>query len=107
MDIVCCVLLLLYSGALELAGTPVVIGVDVALDVLLCITRYVFLISCRIFCPPLPLPKFFIDLAQSAIAAITLSACVMVGWVSFLSLKFMVSVKNYLLVDFMWHLFVR
>ena len=41
MDLVCHVSLLLYSGTLELAGTPVVIGVDVVLDVFLCIARSV------------------------------------------------------------------
>ena len=47
---------------------------------------------------------FYIALAQSAIAAITLSACVMVGQLSFLWLEFIVSVKRLLLVEFMWHL---
>ena len=41
MDLVCRVSLLVYIGTLELAGTPVVIGVDVALDILLCIARSV------------------------------------------------------------------
>ena len=41
MDLVCRVLLLVYNGTLELAGTPVVIRVVVALDVLLCITNSV------------------------------------------------------------------
>ena len=41
MDLVCRVLLLVYIGTLELSGTPVVIGVDVALDVLICIARSV------------------------------------------------------------------
>ena len=41
MDLVCCVSLLVCSGTLELAGMPVDIGVDVALDILLCIARSV------------------------------------------------------------------
>ena len=62
---------------------------------------------CRIYFPPLPIPRFFIALAQSSIADITLSACVMVGRVRFLWLKWMVYVKRSLLVDFMWHICVR
>ena len=107
MNLVCYVSLLVYSGTLESNGTPVVIGVDVALYVLLCIACSVILSSCRISSPPLPLPKFFIALAQSDIVAITLSAFVMVGRVSFLRLKWMVSVKRLMLVDFMWYLCVR
>ena len=34
-------LLLVYSGTLEFADMPVVIGVDLALDILLCIARSV------------------------------------------------------------------
>ena len=41
MDLVCRVSLLVCSGTLELAGTPVVIGFDFALDILLCIARSV------------------------------------------------------------------
>ena len=63
--------------------------------------------SCQISLPPLPFPKFLIALVQSAIADITLSACVMVGQVSFLWLKWIVSVNHLLLVDFMWHICVR
>ena len=37
MDLVCRVSLLVCSGTLDLAGTPVVIGVDVSLYILLCI----------------------------------------------------------------------
>ena len=107
MDLVCRVSLLVYIGTLELAGTPVVIGVDIALYVLPCIARSVILISCRISLLQLTFPKFFIVLAQSAIAVITLSACVMVGQVIFLWLKCMVYVKRLLLVDFMWHRCVR
>ena len=95
--------LLVYIGTLELAGAPVV----VVLDVLFCIALSVVLINCRISLPPVPLPKFLIAMAQSVIAAINLSACVMVGWVRFLWLKCMVSVKRSLLVDFMWHICVR
>ena len=41
MDLVCCVSLLVCSGTLELADTPVVIGVDLALDIFLCIANSV------------------------------------------------------------------
>ena len=51
--------------------------------------------------------QVFIALEQSTISAITLSACVMVGWVRFLWLKCIVSVKRSLLVDFMWNLCVQ
>ena len=75
MDLVCRVLLLVYSGTLKITGAPVVVivvvVVDVSLDVLLCIARSVIIISCCISSPPLQLLKFFIALAQSAIAAIT------------------------------------
>ena len=39
MDLVCRVSLLVYSGTLEIDGTPVFIGVDAVLDILLCIAR--------------------------------------------------------------------
>ena len=95
--------LLVYSGILELAGASVV----VVFYVLFCIALSVILINWRISLPPFPSPKFLIALVQSAISAITLSSCMMVGRVSFLWLKCMVSVKCSLLVDFMWHLCVR
>ena len=41
MDLVCCVLLLVCSGTLELADKPVVIGGDLALDIFLCIANSV------------------------------------------------------------------
>ena len=94
MDLVCRVSLLVYSGTLEIDGTPVFIGVDAVLDILLCIARSIIWSNFRIPFSPFPLPKFFIALAKSSIAAINFSACVMVGWVSFLWLKWMVSVKR-------------
>ena len=100
---VCRVLLLVYSGTLKLAGAPVV----VIFEFLSCNALSVILINYRIYSPPLPLPKFLIALVQSAIAAITLATCVMVGRVRFLWLKCMVSVKRSLLVHFMRHLCVR
>ena len=63
--------------------------------------------SCFISLDPFPLPKFLMDLAQSDISDITLSACVMVGRVSFLWLKCIVSMNFLLLVVFMWHLCVK
>ena len=98
---------LVYSGILELSGAPVAVVFAVALDVLFFIALSVILIRCHISLPLFLLPKFLIALAQSAIAAINFSACVMVGWVSFLWLKWMASVKRYLLVNFKWHLCVR
>ena len=56
---------------------------------------------------PLLLPEFLMALAQSAIAAIILSAWVIVGRVIFLWLNYAVSVKRLLLVDLMWHKWVR
>ena len=106
IDLVCCVSLLVYSRTLELSGAPVVVVFDFSLYVLFCTARSVILISCCISLPMLLLPKLFIALAQSTIVAINLSACGMVGRVSFLWLKCMVSVKCFLLVDFMWHLCV-
>ena len=63
--------------------------------------------SCFISLDPFPLPKLLMDLAQSDISDITLSACVMVGRVSFLWLKCIVSMNFLLLVVFMWHLCVK
>ena len=56
---------------------------------------------------PLILPAFLMALMQSAIAAIILSAWVIVGRVIFLWLNYAVSVKRLLLVDLMWHKWVR
>ena len=53
------------------------------------------------------LPTFLMALAQSAIAAIILSALVIVGYVIFLWLNCAVSVKRSLLVDLMWHKWVH
>ena len=105
--IFCCVLLMVYSGTLELAGASVVVVGYVSLALLCRNACYVNWISCRISSPPLLLSKFFISLAQSSVAAITLSECVMVGRVIFLWLKWMVYVKSLLLVDFMRHRCVR
>ena len=72
-------LLLVYSGTLELADAPVVVLGVVAVDVFCCNARSVILIICCISSAPLLLTKFFIDLEKSFISAITLSECVMVG----------------------------
>ena len=72
IDIVWCVLLLLvYIGTLKLFGSHVVVAGVAAIDVLCSIARSVIRIGRFISLDPLPLPKDFIDLAQSAIAAIT------------------------------------
>ena len=81
--LVCCVLLLMYSSTLKLAGAPVVVVGVVTIDVLCCNARSVIWISCRIYLAPFLLPKFLIALAQSAISCINLWPCVMVGWVRF------------------------
>ena len=107
IDLVCRVLLLVYSGTLDHSGAHTVVVGVVAIDVLFCKARSVIWISWRIYPDPLLLPKSFIALAQSTIAAITMSECVMVGWVRFLWLKCIVSVKRSLLVDFMWYRCVR
>ena len=107
IDLVCRVLLLTYSVTLELSGLHVVVVGVVAIDIFCCNARSIIWISCCISLALLLFTKFFIDLAQSAIAAITLSACVMVGQVRLFWLKCIVSVKRLLLVDFMWHLCVR
>ena len=106
IDLVCCVLLLVYSVTLKLAGAYVVVVGVVAIDIFCCNARSIIWISCCISLALLLFTKFFIDLAQSAIAAITLSACVMVGQVRLFWLKCIVSVKRLFLVDFMWHLCV-
>ena len=49
------------------------------------------------------LPTFLMALAQSDIAAIILSAWVIMGRLIFLWLNCAVSVKRSLLVDLMWH----
>ena len=99
-------LLLVYSGTLELAGAPVVIVGVVAIYVL-CFNALCYLIQLLHFFGSVSIDKFLIALAQSGIAAITLSECVMVSRVIFLWLKYIVSVKRSLLVDFMWHLCVQ
>ena len=100
-------MLLLFSGTLALSGLYVVAVGVVAIYVLWWIVLSVSQTSCLISLDPLPLPKFLIDLAQYDISAITLSACVMVGRVSFLWLKCTVSVNRLFLVVFMWHICVR
>ena len=100
-------LLLVYSGTLDLDGSLVVFEGVVAIGVLCCTSRYVILIIWIISLDTLTWPKYFIALAQSAISAITFSACVMEGIVGFLWLKCIVLVKRSLFVDFMWHLCVR
>ena len=60
IDLICRVLLLVYSGTLELAGAPVVVVGAVELDVLICNTHSVIWISCHIYLPPLLLPKFLL-----------------------------------------------
>ena len=108
IDHVCRVLLLLvYSGTLDLDGLLVFVEGVVAIGVFCCTTRSVVLIIWLISLYRLTWPKYFIALAQFAISAITLSTCVMEGLVSFLWLKWIVSVKRSLFVDFMWHLCVR
>ena len=104
IDLVCHVFLLVYSSTFDIAGAAVVVVGDVVLDVFCFNARSVIWISCRISSPPFLFLKFFIALAQSDIAAITLSACLVVGRVISLWLKCMVSVKCSLLVDFMWHI---
>ena len=99
--------LLVYSGTLELYGAVVAVVGTVPLDFLFCNSRSVILISCRIYLPHFLLPDLFIALEQSAIAAITLSACMMVGQMSILWLKCMVSMQRFLKVYFMWHICVR
>ena len=100
-------LLLVFSGTLNLSGSNICVLGFSAIYVLCWIARSVILISWLISSDPLPLPKFFIALEQSSIAAITLSECVMVVRVRFLCIKCIVSMKRLLLVDFMWHLCVR
>ena len=107
LDLVCRVFLLVYRGTLDLAGAHIVGVVFVATDFVCCNARSVIWISWIISSDPLILTKFLIALVQSAISAIALSACVMVGRVRFLWLKCIVSMKRSLLVDFMWHLCVR
>ena len=82
IEIVCRLLLLVYSGTLELAGASVVVvGAD-ALSVLCCNARSVNWISCRISSPPLLFPKFFIALAQCLLLRPSLWKHVwwLVGW---------------------------
>ena len=98
---------MLFSGTLKIAGSDAVVLVVSAIDGLWWIDLSVIRKSCFILLETLPLPKFLMALAQSAIAAITLSACVMVGRVIFLWLKCTVSVNRSLLVVFMWHRCVR
>ena len=100
-------LLLLFSGTLKLSGLLYVVVGFAAIDSLWWISFSVIRTSCFIFSDPLPLPKFLMALAQSDIPAITLSACVMVGRISFLWLKCTLSMNHSLLVVFMWHLCVR
>ena len=107
IDFVCRVLLLVYSGTLKLAGAPVVVLSVVAIDVFSFNARSFIWISWRISLDLLLLPKFVIALEQSTIAAINLSACIMVVQVIFLWLKCIVSVKISFWVDFMWHICVR
>ena len=63
--------------------------------------------NCCISSDPSFLPMFLIDLVQSAMEAIILSAWVMVGFVIFWWLNWAVSVKLSLLVVLMWHICVR
>ena len=106
IDLICHVLLLEYRGTLELVGSHVfVVGVS-SIDALCCIGRPVIWISWLIYSYPFPLPNSCIALAQSVIAAITFSSCVMVVRMRFLWLKCIFSVKRSMLVDFMWHLCV-
>ena len=108
IDIVWCKLLfLMFSGTLDISVSNVVVVGVAAIDVLWWIERSVIWIICLISSDMLPLPKFLIALAQYSISVITLSACVMVGWVIFLCIKCTVSVNCLLLVNFMWHLCVR
>ena len=58
--LVCCVLLLMYRGTLDLAGASVVVLGSVVLTVLCCNTLSVNWISCQISSPPLLLPKFLL-----------------------------------------------
>ena len=58
------------------------------------------------FVLPLIPSMFLMALAQSAIAAITLAACVVVGHVIFLWLDCTVSMNRSLLLDLMWHQYV-
>ena len=75
---------MLVSGTLEIAGSyAVVVGVA-AMDGLWWIALSVIQKSCCILLEPLLFPNLLMDLAQSVIADITLSACVMVGRVIFL-----------------------
>ena len=104
IDLVWCdLLLVLVSVTLKLA---VVVGVAA-----ICGSWWIDFsasqTSCFISLDPLSLPKFLMALAQYAISAITLSACVMVGRVSFLWLQCTVSVNRSFLVVFIWHLCVR
>ena len=98
--------MLLFSGTHELSGSHSVVVSVSAIYGLWCIAfsviRKIYLISSY----PLPLPKFFMALAQSAISGIALSAYVMVVCVSSLWLKCTVSVNRSFLVVFMWHLCV-
>ena len=84
---------MLVSVTLEVTGLhAVVVGVS-AMDGLWWIALSVIQKSWCILLDPLPLPNLLMALAQSAISAITLSACVMVGRVIFLWLKCTVSVN--------------
>ena len=112
---VCCVididwhelLLLLFSGTFKLSGSHAVVVGVIAIYDLWWIAFPVIWKSCFILSDTFLLPKFLMDLAQYYIAAITLSACVMVVRVSFLLLKCTVYVNRSLLVGFMWHLYAR
>ena len=98
---------MLVSGTLELSGAyDVVVGVTAIYD-LWWISFSVIRKSCFISSDPLPLPKFLMALAQSDIAAITLSLCVMVVRVSLLWLNCTVSVNRSLVVVFIWPLCVQ
>ena len=96
-------LLVMFSGTLETDGTDAfVVGVT-AMNGLCGSALSVNQTSCYIPSEPFLLPKFLMDLVQSDISAITLSACVMVGRVIFLWLNCPVSVNRSLLVVFIWH----
>ena len=80
-------------------------GFDGVVMALLFLTA--FCVSCRIFCisyAPLLLPMFLIEMEQSAMAAIILSAWVMVGFVIFLCLNCAVLVNLSLSVVLMWQI---
>ena len=98
---------MLVSGTLELVGSHAVVVGVATIDGLWWIAIYIIQKSCCISSNPFPLTKFLMYLDQSAIAAITLFACVMAGRVIFLCLKCTVSVNELLLVVFMWHLCIQ